>query len=274
MIERIFDPVDPRLSDYFDLTDVKLRRALEPAEGLYMAESSKVIARALAAGHRPRSLLMTEKWLPALGGLIDEAELRFGPLPVYVGTDEVVQRLTGFHLHRGALAAMHRPPVLHVSELISGKRRIAVLDGLVDHTNVGAVLRSAAALGIEGIVLSPDCADPLYRRSVRVSMGAALTLPYARAESWPDDLQLLRRQGFTLAAMALSDDSVDLEDFARALPDRIAWMLGSEGHGLPAATLDVADVVVRIPMEAGIDSLNVAAASAVAFWASRRPARL
>ncbi|WP_421741760.1 TrmH family RNA methyltransferase [Cellulomonas sp.] len=273
MIERITDPSDPRLSDYFDLTDVKLRRVIEPAEGLYMAESSKVITRALEVGHRPRSLLMTEKWLPALGALIDEAEQRFGPLPVYVGSDAVVEQLTGFHLHRGALAAMHRPATPSLVELVSGKTRIAVLDGLVDHTNVGAVLRSAAALGVEGVVLSPDCADPLYRRSVRVSMGAALTLPYARAGSWSDDLQLLRSEGFTLAALALRDDSVDLADFARALPDRVAWMLGSEGHGLSASALAAADVVVRIPMELGIDSLNVAAASAVAFWASRPGAR-
>jgi tRNA G18 (ribose-2'-O)-methylase SpoU len=268
VIERILDPGDPRLSDYVDLTDVKLRRALEPAEGLYMAESSKVIVRALDAGHRPRSLLMTEKWLPVLGDLIEDAERRFGPVPVYVGTDDVVEQLTGFHLHRGALAAMHRPTSPSLTELVAGTSRLAVLDGLVDHTNVGAVFRSAAALGIEGVVLSPDCADPLYRRSVRVSMGAALTLPHTRPEPWADGLQLLRSQGFVLAALALTDDSVDLADFARAVPDRVAWMLGSEGHGLSATALGAADVVVRIPMQRGVDSLNVAAASAVAFWAS------
>jgi tRNA G18 (ribose-2'-O)-methylase SpoU len=271
MIERIVDPHDPRLTDYLDLTDVKLRRVLEPAEGLYMAESSKVIVRAMEAGHRPRSLLMTEKWLAPLTELIAEAEGRFGPVPVYVGTDDVVEQITGFHLHRGALAAMHRPPSPSLVDLVSAATRIAVLDGLVDHTNVGAVFRSAAALGIEGVVLSPDCADPLYRRSVRVSMGAALTLPYTRALSWSDDLQLLRDHGFTLAALALSDDSVDLADVAHSPPDRLAWMLGSEGHGLSATAMDAADLVVRIPMQLGIDSLNVAAASAVAFWATRVP---
>ncbi|MGY4642219.1 TrmH family RNA methyltransferase [Cellulomonas sp. URHB0016] len=268
MIERIVDSRDPRLSDYFDLTDVRLRRVVEPAEGLYMAESSKVISRAIEAGHRPRSLLMTEKWLPALSELVAQAERRFGPVPVYVGTDDVVEQLTGFHLHRGALAAMHRPPLPSLVELISGRTRIAVLDGLVDHTNVGAVFRSATALGIEGVVLSPDCADPLYRRSVRVSMGAALTMPYTRARVWPVDLQLLRSEGFVLAALALSDDSVDLADFVQVLPERLAWMLGSEGHGLSATAMDAADTVVRIPMQLGVDSLNVAAASAVAFWAS------
>ncbi|WP_456786864.1 TrmH family RNA methyltransferase [Cellulomonas sp. P5_C5] len=273
MIERVSDPADPRLSDYVDLTDVRLRRVLEPAEGLYMAESSKVISRALEVGHRPRSMLMTERWLPVLGGLIEEAEARFGPLPVYVGAEEVVEQLTGFHLHRGALAAMHRPSLPSMVDLAAGTTRLAVLDGLVDHTNVGAVFRSAAALGVEGVVLSPDCADPLYRRSVRVSMGAALTLPHTRAQSWPDDLHQLQAQGFALAALALTDDSVDLADFADALPDRVAWMLGSEGHGLSAVALDAADVVVRIPMQLGIDSLNVAAASAVAFWASRPVAR-
>lgn len=269
MIEHIDDPRDPRLSDYFDLTDVRLRRSREAAEGLYMAESSKVIGRALELGHQPRSLLTTERWLTTFEDLIADAEGRFGPIPVYVGTSEIVEQLTGFNLHRGALAAMHRPPLPSMSDLVSSARRIAVLDGLVDHTNVGALFRSAAALGIEAIVLSPDCADPLYRRSVRVSMGAALTLPYTRATSWADDLQALRAEGFTLAALALSDDSVDLADFVAHLPDRVAWMLGSEGHGLSKTALAAADVVVRIPMEMGIDSLNVAAASAVAFWASR-----
>ena len=269
MIEHIDDSRDPRLSDYFDLTDVRLRRSREAAEGLYMAESSKVIGRALELGHQPRSLLTTERWLSSFDGLIEDAERRFGPIPVYVGTSEVVEQLTGFNLHRGALAAMHRPPLPSMHELVSSARRIAVLDGLVDHTNVGALFRSAAALGIEAIVLSPDCADPLYRRSVRVSMGAALTLPYTRATSWADDLQALRAEGFTLAALALSDDSVDLADFVADLPERVAWMLGSEGHGLSRTALAAADVVVRIPMQLGIDSLNVAAASAVAFWASR-----
>lgn len=274
-IQRLTDPDDPRLADYTRLTDVALRRRLEPEHGLYMAESTKVILRALAAGHRPRSLLMTERWLPELADLIADVEQRFGDVPVYVGPPEVVEAITGFHLHRGALAAMHRPPLPAPADVLvaardgAGARRVAVLEGIVDHTNVGAVFRSAAALGVDAVLVSPDCADPLYRRSVRVSMGAVFQVPWTRLEPWPGGLTELREAGFTVAALALADDAVSLDDVAASPPERLALVLGTEGDGLSRAAVAAADVVVRIPMAGGVDSLNVAAASAVAFWATR-----
>ncbi|NLE72546.1 MAG: RNA methyltransferase [Actinomycetales bacterium] len=270
---RLTDPDDDRLADYTRLTDVALRRRLEPERGLYMAESTKVIRRALAAGHRPRSFLMTERWLPDLEPLVAEVEARFGPVPVYVGPPEVVESITGFHLHRGALAAMHRPALPAVGDLVADARRVAVLEGVVDHTNVGAVFRSAAALGVDAVLVSPDCADPLYRRSVRVSMGTVFQVPWTRLEPWPAGLGLLREAGFTVAALALADDAVTLDELAAAPPERLALLLGTEGDGLSRRAVAASDVVVRIPMAGGVDSLNVAAASAVAFWATRaRPA--
>lgn len=270
---RLTDPDDDRLADYTRLTDVALRRRLEPERGLYMAESTKVIRRALAAGHRPRSFLMTERWLPDLEPLVAEVEARFGPVPVYVGPPEVVESITGFHLHRGALAAMHRPALPAVGDLVADARRVAVLEGVVDHTNVGAVFRSAAALGVDAVLVSPDCADPLYRRSVRVSMGTVFQVPWTRLEPWPAGLGLLREAGFAVAALALADDAVTLDELAAAPPERLALLLGTEGDGLSRRAVAASDVVVRIPMAGGVDSLNVAAASAVAFWATRaRPA--
>jgi tRNA G18 (ribose-2'-O)-methylase SpoU len=260
---------DPRLADYFGLTDVALRSRTEPAAGLYMAESSKVIERALRLGHRPRSFLMTERWLLDLSELIAGAEDQFGPIPVFVGAPGVVEGITGFNLHRGALAAMHRPVPVPLDELLAGARRIAVLEDIVDHTNVGSVMRNAAALGVDGVVISPRCADPLYRRSVRVSMGAAISLPHHRLQSWPGGLDLLKAAGFSLVALALNEDAMPLEAFEQALPTKIAWMLGTEGTGLSQPAIETADFIVEIPMSRGIDSLNVAAASAVAFWASR-----
>jgi tRNA G18 (ribose-2'-O)-methylase SpoU len=274
-IIRLTDPDDERLADYTRLTDVALRRRLEPERGLYMAESTKVIVRALAAGHRPRSFLMTERWLPELAPLVAEVEERFGEVPVYVGPTEVVESITGFHLHRGALAAMHRPELPDAAALLAaaregqGARRVAVLEGIVDHTNVGAVFRSAAGLGVDAVLVSPDCADPLYRRSVRVSMGTVFAVPWTRLEPWPGGLDLLREAGFTVAALALADDAVTLDELAAAPPERLALLLGTEGDGLSRRAIAASDVVVRIPMAQGVDSLNVAAASAVAFWATR-----
>ncbi|MBC7551802.1 MAG: RNA methyltransferase [Cellulomonas sp.] len=265
----VTDPQDERLRDYFHLTDVALRSRDEPGKGLYMAESSKVIERAIRAGHRPRSFLMTERWLGDLADILAVAALRDGDVPVYIGAPGVVEAITGFNLHRGALAAMHRPPPVALEDLLAGARRIAVLEDIVDHTNVGAVIRSAAALGVDGVVISPRCADPLYRRSVRVSMGAAISLPHHRLAPWPSGLELVRAAGFTLVALALSEDAVTLDEFEGALPPKIAWLLGTEGTGLSPAAIAAADLVVKIPMMAGVDSLNVAAASAVAFWASR-----
>ncbi|MCL3861934.1 RNA methyltransferase [Actinotalea sp. K2] len=267
---------DERLSDYLRLTDVALRAKHEPAKGLYIAESSTVIRRAVAAGHRPRSLLMAPRWLPDLEDLIEA--VGGGPegdVPVFVADAGLLETITGFHLHRGALAAMHRPPLLAVHELLAaarggaGARRVAVLEDIVDHTNVGAIFRSAAALGVDAVLVSPRCADPLYRRSVRVSMGTVFQVPWTRLESWPAGLDALREDGFTVAALALSDDAVTLDELAAAPPDRLALVLGTEGDGLSRAAVQAADRVVRIPMAGGVDSLNVAAASAVAFWATR-----
>ncbi|GAB2465983.1 TrmH family RNA methyltransferase [Xylanimonas ulmi] len=270
-VVRIDDPADPRLTDYTDLKDVKLRAAREPAEGLYMAESSTVIRRALAAGHRPRSFLMAERWLDSMGDVLAD----WPGVPVFVAAQDVLLRITGFHLHRGALAAMRRPALASVHDLLAaarggaGARRVAVLEDVVDHTNVGAAFRSAAALGVDAVLVTPRCADPLYRRSVRVSMGTVFQVPWTRFETWPGGLRELQEAGFTVAALALSDDAVPLDALAADPPERLALVLGTEGHGMTEAAIAAADVLVTIPMAPGVDSLNVAAASAVAFWATR-----
>ena len=259
---------DPRLRDYTELTDVSRRRVREPAEGLYLAESVKVIERALAAGHRPRSALVLEKWLPEVGPLLDPFDI-----PVYVGETELLEEITGFVMHRGALASMHRPGLPAVSDLLRDARRIVVLEDIVDHTNVGAIFRSVAGLGADAVLITPRCADPLYRRSVKVSMGTVLQVPWTRLPDWPDGADVLRASGFHLAALALDDDAVTLDAFAANPPERIALLLGTEGDGLSAAAMGHADTVVTIPMLHGVDSLNVASASAVALWALRvRPA--
>lgn len=277
-VVRVTDPGDDRLSDYNGLTDVALRSRHEPARGLYIAESSTVIRRAVAAGHRPRSFLMADKWLATLEDVLTTVAARDDTgeeVPVYVGEPDVLEAITGFHLHRGALAAMHRPALASVHDLLTGARggagarRVAVLEDIVDHTNVGAVFRSAAALGVDAVLVTPRCADPLYRRSVRVSMGTVFQVPWTRLETWPDGLDLLRTEGFVTAALALSEESVSLDELAADPPERLAMILGTEGDGLGARTVAGSDVVVRIPMAGGVDSLNVAAASAVAFWATR-----
>lgn len=261
---RITDLNDDGLADYSRLTDVTLRRLTEPAGGLYIAESSKVIARALAAGHRPRSVLVQEQWLPDM-----ERMLAGYDIPVYVGAAELLQSLTGFNLHRGALAAMHRPALAPVAELIDGARRIVVLEDIVDHTNVGAIFRAVAGLGADAVLVTPRCADPFYRRSVRVSMGTVLQVPWTRIPEWPASADILTAEGFHLAALALADDAVDLDAFAEHPPEKIAILFGTEGDGLTHRALQAADTVVTIPMLHGVDSLNVASASAVALWALR-----
>lgn len=263
----ISDPSDPRLRDYVGLTDVALRRVLEPEGGLYLAESEKVIRRALAAGHEPRSLLMSPRWLEDLADVIASVEAK--GVPVYVGDPAVVEGITGFNLHRGALASMHRPELPSVEEVCADARRVLVLEDLVDHTNVGAVFRSAAALGVDAVLVTPRCADPLYRRSVRVSMGTVFQVPWTRLERWPADVATLQVLGLTVAALALADDAVSLDDLAADPPERLALVVGTEGDGLSRRTLAQADVTVTIPMEGGVDSLNAAAASAVAAWALR-----
>ncbi|MEO7122765.1 MAG: RNA methyltransferase [Lacisediminihabitans sp.] len=263
-VVHITDLNDDGLADYSRLTDVALRRLSEPAGGLYIAESSKVIARALGAGHRPRSVLVQQQWLP-------DMERLFAPydVPVYVGPAELLETLTGFNLHRGALAAFHRPELASVEDLVASAQRIVILEDIVDHTNVGAIFRAAAGLGADAVLITPRCADPLYRRSVRVSMGTVLQVPWTRMPDWPVGADILKAAGFHLAALALSDDAVDLDAFAANVPERLAILLGTEGDGLSRNAVHHADTVVRIPMLHGVDSLNVAAASAVALWALR-----
>jgi tRNA G18 (ribose-2'-O)-methylase SpoU len=262
------DNVDlPELADYSRLTDVALRRALEPAGGLYLAESTKVITRALAAGHVPRSVLLNERWLADLEPLLTG----YPDLPVYVGSEETLQRLTGFHLHRGALAAMHRPALPPLAEVLAGARRVVVLEDIVDHTNVGAAFRAVAGLGADAVLVSPRCADPLYRRSVRVSMGTVLQVPWTRMGEWQYAAPRLHDAGFHLAALALADGAVALEEFAADPPPRVAIVMGAEGDGLSRRALASADTIVTIPMSHGVDSLNVASAAAVALYALRRP---
>lgn len=273
------------LADYTSLTDVALRRHLETERGLYMAESSKVIFRAVQAGHAPRSFLMARRWYDELRPVIASApgcqgRDDGGPVPVIIAPETLLESITGFHLHRGALAAMNRPELATVAELLAGARggvgarRVAVLEDLVDHTNVGAAFRSAAALGMDAVLVTPHCADPLYRRSVRVSMGTVFQVPWTRIDPWPGGVEELHQAGFAVAALALSDDSVSLAEFSASPacsgPDsRVAVVLGTEGDGLARRTIAAADAVVRIPMAGEVDSLNVAAAAAVAFWELR-----
>jgi tRNA G18 (ribose-2'-O)-methylase SpoU len=260
-IVRIHDLDVPGLDDYARLTDVVLRRLQEPAGGLYIAESSKVIARALAAGHRPRSVLVQEQWL----GDMERLLAGWDDVTVFVGDAATLESLTGYNLHRGALAAMHRPELRPVAEVIEGARRIVVLED----TNVGAIFRAVAGIGADAVLISPRCADPLYRRSVRVSMGTVLQVPWTRLPEWSEAAPLLHGAGFHIAALALSDNAVTLDEFAADVPSKLALVLGSEGDGLSRQALSAADTVVTIPMSHGVDSLNVASASAVALYTLR-----
>ncbi|MCZ7413333.1 MULTISPECIES: TrmH family RNA methyltransferase [unclassified Streptomyces] len=258
----VTDPADPRLHDYTDLTDVALRRRREPAEGLFIAEGEKVIRRALQAGYPMRSLLLSAKWAEPMRDVIDTATV-----PVYLVDPETAERVTGYHVHRGALAAMARTPLPRPDVLLRDARRVAVLESVNDHTNVGAIFRSAAALGMDAVLLSPDCADPLYRRSVKVSMGAVFAVPYARLDTWPGGLETVREAGFRLLALTPAPEAVDLAEVVADRPERAALLLGAEGSGLSRLALDAADTWTRIPMAHGVDSLNVGAAAAVAFYA-------
>jgi len=260
----ISDPADTRLRDYIALTDVSLRRLTEPQDGLYIAESTKVIERALAAGHRPRSVLLQQKWLDELEPLLAGFDIS-----AFLASQEVLGEITGFVMHRGALASMHRPVLRAPAELLANARRVVVLEDIVDHTNVGAIFRAVAGLGADAVLVTPRCADPLYRRSVRVSMGAVLQIPWTRLPEWPDAASQLHEAGFTIAALALDEGAVTLDAFAMDPPERVALLLGTEGDGLSNAAIDGSDVVVTIPMARDVDSLNVAAASAVALWALR-----
>ncbi len=266
-IERVEDASDPRLGDYRDLTDSALRRTLEPREGLYIAESAKVIARALHAGHRPRSVLIQERWR-------DEAERLFAgaDIPGYLVDAAIAERLTGYAVHRGLLAAMHRPVLAEVAEVVRDARRILVLDDIVDHTNVGAAFRAGRGTRRGRRAGRRALCGPLYRRSIRVSMGTVFQVPWTRLPEWPVARGLLHEAGFQIAALALADDAVSLDALAAAPPERLALALGAEGDGLSRRALASADVIVTIPMAGGVDSLNVASAAAVALWALRVPA--
>ncbi|QIQ05711.1 TrmH family RNA methyltransferase [Streptomyces liangshanensis] len=263
------DPDDPRLHDYTGLTDVELRRRREPAEGLFIAEGEKVIRRATEAGYAMRSMLLSAKWVGPLRDVIDAAQA-----PVYEVTPDLAERVTGYHVHRGALASMRREPLPEPAEVLRTARsgegqRVALFEDIVDHANLGAAFRNAAALGVDAVFLTPRCADPLYRRSVKVSMGAVFQVPWTRLASWPQDVELFRRHGFVTAALCLGEKSITVDELAARRYEKLALMLGTEGDGLSDAALRAADEWVRIPMAAGVDSLNVAAASAVAFYTTR-----
>ena len=258
----------PELDPYARLTQNQLRNRLEPEKGIFIAESPKVIDRALDAGYQPVSLLMERRQItgPAAGILS-----RCGDAPVYTADREMLAELTGFELTRGVLCAFRRPAPRPVEELCKNARRVAVLEGIVDSTNVGAIFRSAAALNMDAVLINPSCCDPLCRRAVRVSMGTVFQVPWGQLgetpADWPEKgMDILHSLGFKTAAMALSDRSVSIDDEQLAKEPKLAIVLGTEGDGLAAGTIASCDYTVKIPMSHGVDSLNVAAASAVAFW--------
>ena len=258
----------PELDVYARLTEGQLRSRQNPEKGLFIAESLKVIGHALDAGYEPVSLLMERKHIQ---GQAAETIARCGNAPVYTGNSDLLSRLTGFQLTRGILCAMRRPCLPKTEEILRGAKRVAILEGIVDPTNVGAVFRSAAALNMDAVLVSPTCCDPLHRRAVRVSMGTVFQVPWTRigetASDWPDaGLALLRSHDFKTAAMALRDNAVNIDDPALMAEEKLAVILGTEGDGLSNSTIDGCDYSVCIPMSHGVDSLNVAAASAVAFW--------
>ncbi|WP_241159155.1 TrmH family RNA methyltransferase [Adlercreutzia sp. ZJ141] len=319
---------DPRLDAYARLTEAQLRNKLEPEKGLFIAESGKVIERAFSGGAQPLSLLMEEKWLKSLESLITRMEAHYPTMPVFVAPHDALQELTGFELTRGALGAFRRPALPSVETVVEGARLIAVLENVTNHTNVGAIFRSAAALGVDAVLVTPECYDPLYRRAARVSMGTVFQVPWTRIgctghvqhcetdapktkhhadgtvndtdaasqlpalatartrkrsplsnkdahtlgkSAWATSgIPQLKQLGFTTVALALCDNSVSLDDARLATCEKIALVLGTEGDGLAPETIAQCDFTVRIPMAHGVDSLNVAAASAVAFWELRK----
>lgn len=271
MLIPLADLSDPRVRDFTQLKDVNLRKSFEAENGLYLAESFSVISRALAAGHRPRSVLTSKHWLERLQETLGTGA---GDIPIFIAEEEQLIHLTGFSMHRGAIAAMERPSLPELEEVLTGARAVLILEDLVDHTNVGAAIRSAAAMGFDAILTSPHCADPLYRRAVRVSMGTVFSLPWTRIDSWPDTTAL-KANGFTVAGLALSDQAVSLPKFCADLKSKVkreekpkvALVLGTEGPGMSQRALAACDQLVKIPLSHGVDSLNVAAAGAVACYA-------
>ena len=260
----ITDAADARVRDYVALRDVQLRTTLEVETGLFIAEGEKIIRRAAEAGYQPRSFLLASRWIDGLRDVIDASNA-----PVFVVSEALAEQITGFHVHRGALASMHRTVTLQASDLLDA-RRLVVCEDIVDHTNVGAIIRCAAGLGWDGVLLAPRAADPLYRRAIKTSMGSVFSLPWARLDDWVGGLDALAAAGFERVAMALTDDAMPLSDYAaqvQAEPRKIALLMGTEGAGLSKRWLAQSDVRVQIPMARGIDSLNVAAAAAVACYA-------
>lgn len=270
-IIEITDFSAPELDVYARLTEAQLLNRFEPAKGMFIAESPKVIHRALDAGCQPVSLLMERK---DIEGSAEDVIARCGDIPVFTADRDVLCQLTGYHLTRGVLCAMLRPKLPEPEEILKNARRVAILENVMNPTNVGAIFRSAAALGMDAVLLTPGCSDPLYRRSARVSMGTVFQIPWTFLGSdisqWPHPgMERLNAMGFKTAAMALSDDSVSIDDPCLAAEDKLAIILGSEGDGLTDSTIAQCDYTVKIPMYHGVDSLNVAAASAVAFWELR-----
>lgn len=290
----VTDAHDHVLDDYRSLTDAALRRVQEPAGGLYIAESAKVIERALAAGHVPRSVLTQQRWLDDVAALLDGRDV-----PVYMVSDAVAHELTGFAVHRGVMAAMRRPELPALTTVLENARRvlvlediadptnvcgpkmrvpeppqrtrsrIAILEGLTDHANVGSAMRNAAALGIDAVLVTPTCADPLYRRAVRVSMGTVFQVPWTRIPEWPAGIDELKDAGYVVAGMTLREGAITLDELVAEDHEKLALIFGSEGFGITARTDALLDRRVTIPMMGGVDSLNVATASAVTFYATR-----
>lgn len=281
----ITDLHDPHLEDYVSLTELQLRNRLEPEKGIFIAEQPKVIDRALDAHIEPLSFLIEEKWIDSMKTEFDFVDSTWGPtVPVFVGSEELLKQLTGYRLNRGALAAFRRWKLPTVEEICANARRVAVLENIINHENIGAMMRSAAALDVDAVLITPSCADPLYRRAVRVSMGTCFQVPWTRIggddwHTWPrQGLARLKKMGFTTVSMALEEDSITLRELQRRtlLPasdpdhiEKLALIFGTEGTGLVKTTIRNSDLTVMIPMSHNVDSLNVAASSAVAFWATR-----
>lgn len=264
-LQRVTAADDPRLADYVALREVRLRTHLESEGGLFIAEGAKVIRRAVAAGYRPRSYLLAERWLDSLADVVQAAKA-----PVYVVTEDLAEAVTGFHVHRGALASLHRGALRSAKEVIAGRpTKVAVLEDFTDHTNVGAVFRSAAALGVGAVLVTPRCADPLYRRSIKVSMGTVFQVPWGRIGSWPVGIDQLKDADYVVVGMTLGEGAITLDELVAEGHERLALVFGTEGHGLNPDTDARLDRRVTIPMAAGVDSLNVAASSAVTFYATR-----
>ncbi|GAA0260368.1 RNA methyltransferase [Cryptosporangium japonicum] len=255
----ITDPDDPRIADYRALTDVALREAFEPPHGLFIAEGELVLKRAVRAGYRMRSILVDAKRVAQVDTIAPDA-------PLYAATPAVLEAITGFHVHRGVLGSVHRPAPSRAADLLGRAKKVLILEDVNTHTNVGAIFRVAAGLGMDAILLSPSCADPLYRRSVRVSMGEVFAVPYARLDPWPGALDSVREAGFTLLALTPDPGAISLRELSPAQRERPALLLGAEGPGLSGSVLTAADARVRIPMHRGVDSLNVATAAAVACY--------